>query len=76
MKFSIIIATLNNQETIKRNLDSIKNQTFKDYEIVVIDGNSKDSTLEIFKKFEFENLKIKSQKGTGVYNAFNESIRS
>ena len=76
MKFSIIIATLNNQETIKRNLDSIKNQTFKDYEIVVIDGNSKDSTLEIFKKFKFENLKIKSQKGTGVYNAFNEGIRS
>ena len=74
MKFSIIIATLNNEETIERNLKSIINQNFVDYEIIIIDGNSKDKTIDLIKKFELKNLKIESQKGKGVYNAFNEGI--
>ena len=75
MKFSIIIATLNNQDTIEKNLKSIKDQNYKDYEIIVIDGDSKDKTIEIIKKFKFQNIKIKFQKGKGVYNAFNEGIK-
>ena len=75
MKFSIIIATLNNQDTIEKNLKSIKDQNYKDYEIIVIDGESKDKTIEIIKKFKFQNIKIKFQKGKGVYNAFNEGIK-
>ena len=38
LKFSIIIATLNNENTIKRNLESIKSQSFTDYEIIIVDG--------------------------------------
>ena len=76
MKFSIIIATLNNEETILRNLQSIKNQNYKDYEIVIIDGGSSDQTFDQVKKIEFKNLNIKNQKGMGVYNAFNEGIIS
>ena len=76
MKFSIIIATLNNEDTILRNLQSIKNQNYKDYEIIIIDGGSNDKTIDRVKKIEFENLNIKSQNGTGVYNAFNEGIIS
>tara|TARA_B100000900_G_scaffold378641_1_gene362967 strand:- start:551 stop:1303 length:753 start_codon:yes stop_codon:yes gene_type:complete len=74
LKFSIIIATLNNEETIERNLQSIKNQNYYDYEVIIIDGNSKDKTIDLIKKFEFKNIKIKSQVGKGVYNAFNEGI--
>ena len=76
MKFSIIIATLNNEDTILRNLQSIKNQNYKDYEIIIIDGGSKDKTFDQVKKIELKNLTIKLQKGTGVYNAFNEGIIS
>jgi len=76
LKFSIIIATLNNEETILRNLQSIKNQNYKDYEIVIIDGGSSDQTFDQVKKIEFKNLNIKNQKGMGVYNAFNEGIIS
>lgn len=75
MKFSIIIATLNNQNTIEINLKSIEKQSYRDYELIVVDGNSKDRTLEIIKNYNFENIKIKSQLGNGVYNAFNEGIK-
>lgn len=75
MKFSIIIATLNNQDTLEKNLKSIKDQDYKDFEIIVIDGGSRDKTIEIIKKFKFQNIKIKFQKGKGVYNAFNEGIK-
>ena len=75
MKFSIIIATLNNQDTIEKNLESIKNQTFKDYELIIIDGGSKDTTINKIKKKQFQNIKIKFQPSKGVYNAFNEGIQ-
>ena len=74
MKFSIIIATLNNEDTLDRNLRSIRKQSYQNYEIIVIDGYSKDKTLEIIKNYNFKNIKIKTQKGFGVYNAFNEGI--
>ena len=45
MKFSIIIATLNNEDTILRNLQSIKNQNYKDYEVIIIDGGSSFTAL-------------------------------
>ncbi len=48
---SIIIATLNEQRNIKRLLISIQNQTYKDYEIIVVDNYSQDKTTVIAKKF-------------------------
>ena len=75
MKISIIIATLNNQETIERNLSSIEAQTYNNYEIIIIDGGSKDNTLEISKKFKFKNIKFKNQVSKWVYGAFNEGIK-
>ena len=67
MKFSIIIATLNNENTIKRNLESIKSQSFTDYEIIIVDGGSKDKSIEITKSFEFKDIKIKIQNGKKVF---------
>lgn len=48
---SIIIPTKNSAKYLKNCLQSIKNQNYKDIEIIVIDGGSKDKTLEIAKKF-------------------------
>jgi len=76
LKFSIIIATLNNENTIKRNLESIKSQSFTDYEIIIVDGGSKDKSIKIIKSFDFKDIKIKTQNRKGVYNAFNEGINS
>lgn len=48
--FSIIIPTLNEEEHIPLLLDDLKSQTFRDFEIIVIDGKSKDRTVQIAKK--------------------------
>ncbi len=48
---SIIIPTLNEERDLPTLLESIKTQSFKDYEIIVADANSKDNTKEIAKKY-------------------------
>ena len=48
---SIIIPTLNEEKYLPQTLESIKNQNFKDYEIIVADAKSKDKTVEIAKKY-------------------------
>ena len=51
VKFSFIIPTKNEEKYIKNCLDSIKKQTIKNYEIIIIDSNSTDNTLKIAKKY-------------------------
>ena len=63
--FSIIIPTLNSSKTIKRTLNSILKQTYKKYEVIIIDGGSKDNTRYVIKSF-FKNSKFvifKKKKG-------------
>lgn len=57
MKISIIIPTLNEEQYIPKLLESIKNQTFRDYEIIVSDAGSKDETIEIAKKYKAKIVK-------------------
>ncbi|WP_233643294.1 glycosyltransferase family 2 protein [Staphylococcus devriesei] len=58
--FSIIITTYNNINTIKKTLDSVVNQTLNNdkYEIIVIDDQSTDGTMEILSAYNESNLKI------------------
>ena len=49
MRFSVIIASCNNGEWIDKTLDSIYSQTFKDYEVIVVDDLSTDNSVEIIK---------------------------
>jgi len=51
MKISIIIPTLNEEEYLPKLLESIKKQTFKDYEIIVADAGSKDKTVKIARRY-------------------------
>ena len=75
MRFSIITATKNNEETILKTLKSIKIQKFNDFELIIIDANSKDKTIELIKNFNLQNTIIKKQNGIGVYQAFNQGIK-
>lgn len=74
MKITIITATLNNQKTIEQCLRSVASQTYKDIEHIIIDGKSKDKTLEIVKKFEHIKI-IVSEKDNGIYYALNKGIK-
>ena len=51
MKISIIIATKNEENNISRLLRSLKEQTFRDFETIIVDNNSSDQTKKIASKF-------------------------
>lgn len=54
---SVIIPTYNREKVIKKSIQSILNQTYKDIEIIIVDDNSTDNTADIIK--EFDNSKIR-----------------
>lgn len=72
--FSIIIPTFNSEKTLERCLKSVVNQSFKDFEILIMDGLSTDSTLAIVKSFNDDRIKIFSEKDKGIYDAMNKGI--
>jgi glycosyltransferase involved in cell wall biosynthesis len=72
--FSIILPTYNSAETIAECIDSVLAQTFKDYEVLVMDGLSTDETLNIIQGYKDERIKIYSAKDEGVYDAMNKGI--
>jgi glycosyltransferase involved in cell wall biosynthesis len=49
--FSVIVPTFNEEKTIENTLKALKNQTYKDFEIIVKDGGSTDTTIKIAKKY-------------------------
>lgn len=51
MRFSIIIPNYNSEMFITRLLDSIKNQTFKDYEVIIVDDMSTDNSLSVIRGY-------------------------
>ena len=74
MKISIITATYNSAETIVDTIRSVESQTYKDIEYIVIDGASKDNTLELVKKHCSRVALIKSEPDLGIYDALNKGI--
>ncbi|MBD3244643.1 MAG: glycosyltransferase [Candidatus Moranbacteria bacterium] len=75
MKAAIIIANYNKRELLKKCLISLKNQTFQDFEVFVVDNGSRDSSVSyVKKKFPKVNLKALS-KNTGFAKANNIGIK-
>ncbi len=75
MLISIIIATLNAESCIDRLIESIINQKYDDIEIIIIDGNSKDNTLEFLKKYTQNIDFLLSETDKGIYDAWNKGIK-
>ncbi len=72
--FSIITVTYNASATIKPTLKSLKEQTCKLYEHIVVDGASTDDTLEIVKSADIQPSTIISEKDRGIYDAMNKGL--
>ena len=75
MKISVITITFNSEKTIKDTVLSLENQTYKNIEYIVIDGNSTDTTLEIIKNSCTRVTKLVSEKDDGIYHALNKGIQ-
>ncbi|MCK9292874.1 MAG: glycosyltransferase family A protein [archaeon] len=72
-KVSILICTYNCEKYIENTLKSIFDQTYKNWELLILDNNSQDKTKEILKKYT-KNKKIKvifSKKNIGAYPGLN-----
>lgn len=72
--FSIIVCTYNSEKTIERCLNSIFEQDFDDYEVILQDGKSSDQTLAISTRFVHLGTKIVSVSDLGIYDAFNKAV--
>lgn len=71
---SIITVTYNAAHDIAFTLKSVEEQTFKDYEYIVIDGKSSDNTLELVAQTRVERLTIVSESDKGIYDAMNKGL--
>lgn len=70
---SIIVPTYNSQKTIRQCLQSIKNQTYREIEVIVIDRRSEDKTVQIAKKFETKLLYVNKERSTAKNYAAKEA---
>ena len=73
---SIIIATFNDEKTISKTLNSLSEQYFKNFQVLVADKVSSDETLKIVNSFKNKlNIKIYSQNDNGIYDAWNYCLK-
>ena len=73
-KVSIITISYNAEVTIEKTLKSIKSQSYDNIEHIIVDGGSKDNTLEICNSYPHVS-KIISESDRGVYDAFNKGLK-
>lgn len=77
MKISIITATYNSGATLRDTIESILAQNYLEYEHIIVDGGSKDNTLDIINEYKPKykgRLKWISEKDNGIYDAMNKGI--
>ncbi len=74
-KISIIIVVFNGAKTIEKTLESVLGQTWRNLELIVVDGGSTDDTLEILKKIENPVLSWTSEPDKGIYDAMNKGLQ-
>jgi len=75
LKISIITISFNAKATVDKTLNSVANQSYKNFQHIIVDGGSEDSTVEICNSFPHVS-KIISEPDRGIYDAFNKGIRN
>lgn len=75
MKITVITVCFNAEACIEKTIRSVTAQKYDDFEYVVIDGKSRDGTVEIIRKHDSAISKWISEEDTGIYNAMNKGVR-
>lgn len=82
MKLTIVTINYNNAEGLKRTLDSVAAQTYRNIEHIIVDGGSTDGSMDVIKEYESLNhssihpltINWVSESDKGIYNAMNKGI--
>lgn len=74
MKYSIITVNYNNKDGLRKTIESVIHQTYRDFEYIVIDGGSTDGSADILKEFNKHITYWVSEPDKGIYNAMNKGI--
>jgi glycosyltransferase involved in cell wall biosynthesis len=79
MKISIVTITYNAEAVLQRTLDSVSSQTYRDIEHLIIDGASKDGTMDLVSRYKVRGLpyevRVVSEPDKGIYDAMNKGLR-
>lgn len=75
MKYSIITINYNNCDGLRKTIESVISQSYKDYEFIIIDGGSTDGSRDIIEQHSRSIDYWVSEPDKGVYNAMNKGIR-
>lgn len=74
MKVSIITVSYNSAKTIRDTIESVLKQSYTDIEYIIVDGNSKDETIDIVTSYGDKVTKVLSEPDKGIYDAMNKGI--
>lgn len=74
MKYSVVIPLYNKQKYIEQTIRSVLNQTYKDYEVIVVDDGSTDDSFNLASQFQTNGVKVVRQCNQGVSSARNQGI--
>lgn len=75
MKLSVITINRNNASGLRKTIESVVNQTFHDFEYIVIDGASDDGSVDVIKEFADKITYWVSEPDGGIYSAMNKGVR-
>ena len=74
MKYSIITVNYNNKEGLRKTIESVTHQSFRDFEFIVIDGGSTDGSAEVLKEYDAQISYWVSEPDGGIYQGMNKGI--
>ena len=73
--FSIITVVKNDEKNIQKTIVSVLNQKFKNFEYIIIDGNSNDSTVSVINQYKHKIDLLISEDDDGLYFAMNKGAK-
>lgn len=76
---SVVMPVYNGEKYLSQAIESVLNQTYKNFELIVIDDGSKDDSVRIIKQFQKNDRRIVllvNEKNRGISNAMNRGIKS
>jgi len=75
-KISVIMTAYNEEKFLDESVQSILNQTFKDFEFIIINNGSEDNSLKIIKNYKDKRIKvINKNKNVGTSRAINTGLK-